>query len=335
MYRSNYLDLLEIFRKNLFINSVLLLPYIFIVRIGTLINPIGFTLKDESNVLQKVIFYNITDPLLQNIIANLLIFVQVLLINFIFIKHRLSREITLFAGLFYILFVTIIDENAYLSNILIANTFIILAFKNILETYKAPHATAYIFNTGFMIGVASLYYSPYFGFLIFGVIALLQLRSFKILEKIQFFIGAAIPYFLLFTYRYWNDIPFVDMNFIKDIFFRWPSLQTDELIVFYVSVLLLLSGIGASIVNYGNFTAKKTIQTQKKIDLVYWMLLFSLISFLIFSSERATHLMSLGFPLALLIGISVSDTKKRVFYELLHIVLLSLIFISQFKLINF
>lgn len=272
---------------------------------------------------------------MQNIMASILIFVQVLLINYIFIKHRLSREITLFAGLFYVLFVSVIAENCYLSNILIANTFIILAFKNILETYKVPQATAQIFNTGLMIGVASLFYSPYFAYLIFGVIALLQLRSFKILEKFQFFIGAGIPYFLLFTYRYWNDIPFVDIDFIRDIFFRWPSISSEELLIFYFAVLILLSGVIVSIFNYGTFTAKKTIQTQKKIDLVYWMLIFSLISFLIFSSERANHLISLAFPLALLIGISVSDTKNRIFYELLHIVLLSMVFISHFKLINF
>lgn len=327
--------MLEIFRKNLFINSVLLLPYIIIVRLGTLINPIGYTLKEESNVLQKIVFYNITDPLVQNIIACILIFVQALLINYIFIKHRLSREITLFAGLFYVLFVSIIAENAFLSTILVANTFLILAFKNVLETYKVPQAAAHIFNTGFMIGVASLYYSPYFAYLIFGIFALLQLRSFKLLEKMQFFIGVGVPYFLLFAYRYWIDVPFVDVDFLKEIFFRWPSISSDELIVFYVAVFLLLAGVVVSIMNYGNFTAKKTIQTQKKIDLVYWLLIFSLISFLIFSSVRATHLLSLAFPLALLIGISVSDTKNRMFYELLHLVLLCLVFISQFKLINF
>ncbi len=313
----------------------MLLPYIFLVRIGALLNPIGYSPKEASNILQKLVFNTITDPLLQNIVANLLIFVHVLLINFVFIKHRLSREITLFAGLFYVLFVSIIAENTLLSNVLIANTFIILAFKNILETYKAPHATAFIFNTGFMISIASLFYSPYFAYLIFGIIALLQLRSFKVIEKLQFFIGAAIPYFLLFTYRYWNDIPFVDIYFLKDIFFRWPSIRIDDLIVFYISVLLLMIGVFVSILNYGVFTSKKTIQTQKKIDLVYWLMLFSLVSFLIFSSERSVHLLSLAFPLALLVGISVSDTKNRIFYELLHVVILSIIFISQFKLINF
>lgn len=327
--------MLEIFRRNLFINSVLLLPYIFIVRANTLINPVGFELNTNSNFLQKLIFNNIVNPLAQNIFANLLIFVQALLINYIFIKHKLSREITLFAGLFYILFVSLIADNLLLSNVLIANTFIILAFKNLLETYNNSQSTAFIFNTGFMIGLASLYYSPYFAFIFFGVIALLLLRSFKFIEKIQFFIGVVVPYFLLFTYRYWNDIPFIELNFISEVFFRWPTIQTSGLVVFYVSVGMLLFGIVMGLFNYGNFTAKKSIQTQKKIDIVYWILLFCLISFLVFSSEQETHLMTLAFPLCLLIGISVSDTKNRIFYELLHIILLSLIFISQFKLINF
>ena len=327
--------MLEIFRRNLFINSVLLLPYIFIVRLSTLIHPVAFNIGKDANVLQKMIFVNVANPLIQNIIVNILIFLQALIINHIFIRHKLSKEITLFAGLFYVIFVSLVKDNNMLSNVLIANTFIILALNYLLQTYKIPQATAYIFNSGFLIGVASIYYSPYFAFLLFGVVALLQLRSFKIVEKIQFFTGAITPYFLLFTYRYWYDIPFVELNFIKDIFFRLPVLKTDSLLVFYVSVIILFLILIFSLINYGSFTAKKIIQTQKKIDIIYWHLLFCLISYFIFSSENVSHMVTLATPLSILFGISVSDTKHKVLYELLHILLISLIFISGFNLINF
>jgi len=81
----------------------------------------------DDNLLQRLVFNNISDALIQNIVANLLIFVHVLLINYICIKHKLSREITLFSGLFYVLFVSLLPDNMVLSNALIANTFIIIA----------------------------------------------------------------------------------------------------------------------------------------------------------------------------------------------------------------
>lgn len=327
--------MIEIFRKNLFVNSILLLPYIFILRISTLIHPIGFTLGPNTNVFQKIIFFNFSSPLAQNIFANLLIFGHVLLINHIFIKNRLSKNITLFPGLFYVIFITIISENTFLAPILIANTFIILAVLNVLETYKLPQAKVYIFNTGFILGMASLFYSPYFAFILFGVIALLQLRSFKITEKIQYFAGFGVPYFLLFTYRYWYSISFVDLDFIKEIFFRWPAFRTDGLITFYLCLSVIFVSILAVLFNFGSINGKKSIQAQKKIDIFYWVLFFCLLSFFIFSTPELNHLMSLAFPLSVLIGCLVSDAKKNVLLEIVHILVVSLIFITQFRLIQF
>jgi Family of unknown function (DUF6427) len=311
------------------------LPYIFILRLNTLLNPIDYQTHKAESILMDMLYKTIPNPLMQNIIANLLIFIQVLLINQIFIKNRISKEITLFAGLLYILFISIISENNLLSPILIANTFIILAVANLLNTYKLPNATVHIFNTGFFIGVASAIYTPYFTFILFGIIALLLLRSFRILEKLQFFIGLSLPYFFLFTYKYWFNIKFADLDFVKEIFFRLPTLSGDNLLVFYISVAFLFLCIGFAILNYPSFTSKKSIQSQKKIDIIYWFMFFTLISFFIFKTSGSLHLISLVLPLSLLMGIYLSDSKRIIFNELVHIFIVALIFITQFKLINF
>jgi hypothetical protein len=209
-----------------------MLFYIFVIRVGTILNPKPFDLKEnESNILQKLFYSNISDPVWQNIVACLMIYFHVLLLNYIFTKHKIARETTMFSGVFYTLFVSLVVDNNALLPVLVANTFMLLALKNILNTLKNNQATSYIFTSGFMIGVASLFYSPYFTFIVFGVISLLQLRSFKILEKLQFFIGIFIPYYFLFAYRYWNDIPFVELNFIINIFFRWPALNVNSLLL--------------------------------------------------------------------------------------------------------
>lgn len=327
--------MLEIFRKNLFINNILLLPYIFILRLNTLLNPVGYKPHQAESILMDLLYEFLPNALIQNIIANILIFIQVLLINQIFIKNRISKEITLFAGLLYILFVSLISDNNLLSPILIANTFIIVALANLLNTYKLPNATVYIFNTGFFIGVASAIYTPYFAFILFGIIALLLLRSFKILEKLQFFIGISLPYFFLFTYKYWNDIKFADLDFVKEIFFRFPVLNSDILFIFYVSVIFLFLCVAFAVFNYPSFTSKKSIQSQKKIEIVYWFMLFTLVSFFIFKTNSTYHLISLALPLSILIGIYLSDSKRIIFNELVHIFVIALIFITQFKLINF
>lgn len=313
-----------------------MLFYIFVIRVGTVLNPKPFLIKEEeSNILQKLLYTNISDPLVQNIIACILIYFHVLLLNYIFSKNKLARETTMFSGVFYTLFVSLVADNNALLPVLVGNTFILMALKNIFDTLKNTQATSQIFTSGFMIGVASLFYSPYFAFIIFGVISLLQFRSFKILEKLQFFIGIFIPYYFLFAYRYWNDIPFVELNFVKTIFFRWPAINVNSLLILYVSALVLLLTVIFTVINYGNITSKKAVQTQKKIDVTYWFMMFCLISFLIFSTEHTSHLVTLSTPLALLVSIGASESKNKIFYEVFHIFLIAIIFIGQFKLINF
>lgn len=325
--------MLEIFRKNLFINSVLLLPYIFLVRLVSVIYPVAYTTPENTNTLQTIIYSNFSGALLQNIIANFLIFIQALLVNHIFIKHRLSREITLLPGLIYVILVSIIADSVLLSPVLIANTFILVAVINLLRTYKLPNPSAFIFNSGFFLSVASLFYTPYIFMVLFGMIILLILRSFKLLEKIQYFIGFVLPYFFLYTYKYWADIRFVELSFIKDIFFRWPQFRQDSLIVFYLSVGVILLALLLSIFNYNNLTGKKSVQIQKKIDIFYWILLNSIVSFLIFSTDGVFHLITLAFPLAILTGILISDSKARIAQELFHFLVLTLIFLTHFKVL--
>lgn len=303
------------------------------VRLDSVIYPVAYATSENTNTLQTIFYNNLSGALLQNIIANFLIFIQALLVNHIFIKHRLSREITLLPGLIYVILVSIIADSVLLSPVLIANTFILVAVINLLRTYKLPNPSAYIFNSGFFLSAASLFYTPYIFMVLFGIIILLILRSFKLLEKIQYFIGFVLPYFFLYTYKYWADIRFVELSFIKDIFFRWPQFRQDSLIVFYLSVGVILLALLLSIFNYNNLTGKKSVQIQKKIDIFYWILLNSIVSFLIFSTDGVFHLITLAFPLAILTGIFISDSKARIAQELFHFLVLTLIFMTHFKVL--
>lgn len=312
---------------------MLLLPYIILVRLATFIFPQAYRTQEGANEIVTAIFSIIDHPLLQSIVAVLVIFIQAILINHLFIKHRLSREITLLPGLIYVVFVTIVMDFTVLSPILIANTFIILALLNLLKTYKLPNASAFIFNSGFYIGVATLLYTPYIFMVLFGVIILLILRSFKLFEKLQYFIGFFIPYLFLLTYRYLIDAKLEDISILQKVFFRLPYFESTFLIVNYISIGFVLLCVLICLFNYGNLTGKKIIQIQKKVDIFYWVLLYSLVSFLIFSTDGSFHLLTLSIPLAILCGILVSDSKSRITHELLHFLLLGLIFLTQFKLL--
>lgn len=328
--------MLEIFRKNLFINSLLLLPYVLVIRMGTFFSTQKYIVDEASNTYFISHVYSYADTgLLQSIIASLIIFIQTLIVNYIFINQKLSKEATQFAGVFYVLFVSLIEESSGLTPILMANTFMLLALLSALKTYKNINATGSIFNCGFMIAMASLFYVPYFIYTVFGLITLLLLRSFNFKEKVQYIIGIITPYFLIFSIKYWYDIAFFEITFFNTIFFRWPEISREQPIIEYLAIGIILMMVVATIVFYGTLVAKKAIQAKKKIDILYWFILFCIVSYLIFNTKIQEHILSLSIPLSLLIAILASESKNKLFYELLHLMLIIIVFMSQFNLLNF
>jgi hypothetical protein len=326
--------LLELFRRKFFTNYIFLFIYIFIIRIGSLINPVEQKLESIHPTLYQIVLHTISSPFLQEILAALLVFLQAVLVNRILIRHRLSRESTLLGGWAYAIIIGLLYQNTGLTPILLANTFVIIAVSELISVYKSPNVNVEIFNLGFFVGCAASSYIPYSIYIIYAFLGILILRSFKPLELIQMLIGFAIPYFIIFTYKFWFDMPFGDLNYVKDVFFRLPNDGFNHALITYGATAISLLLALVSIFSYGRVTAKKAVQIQKKIDVVYWLMLFCGISMLVFQTHLFEHLISLAIPTSIIMGISISDGKEKVVAEILHLGLLVITVIGHFQLIT-
>ena len=324
--------MLELFRKNIYLNSLMLLPYTVLLRLHTLIFPVSYQFPEAYNsYFSEWLFSQFTHPILQSVGAILIIFIQALIINHLFVYHKVSRESTLFAGLLYILFVSVNPETNYFSPLLVANTFIILALHNLLKTFKITNAGALIFNAGIFIGLASVFYTPYAILAVFGILSLLIIRSFRLREKLQYLAGILTPYYLLVVLFYWTDTNIEHLNFIKGIFFNLPSVRYPINLISVMPALILLLLIPTILINYGIISGKKNIQLQKKIDIIYWLMLFVLLSFLLFSTEDQFHLLALAVPLSLITAILMSESKRSILFELCHLAALIVAGIAQYS----
>lgn len=309
----------------------MLLPYVVLLRLHTLIYPVPYLFPEEFNsYFSEWLFSGFINPISQAVASILLVFIQALLINQLFIYHKISRETTLFAGLVYALFVSVNPLTNYFSPLLVANTFVILGLYNLLKTFKVADAGALIFNSGIFIGLASVLYTPYSILLFFGIIALLVIRSFRIKEKLQYFAGILTPYYLLGVLLYWNDTNIENLNFISGIFFHLPSLELPINILRLFPALALLLMIPVCIFMYGNLSGRKNVQIQKKIDIIFWLLAFVFISFLLFRTEGQFHLLALAIPLSLLMGILMSESRRYILFELWHLLFILIAGISQY-----
>ncbi len=314
---------IAVFRRNNFFTQLLLLPYVCIVRIFSLIEPVSYSVSSSGNEVQQAFIQLLPDALMQNIAAVILIYIQALLVNAIAVKHRLLKENTLIPAVIYVLIVSVVPQNAIFSPGIIASTFVALSVLHIYSTYKVSTVTVPVYMAGFYLSLATVFYFPYFLFCVWGFLSIVQLRKFRFLEIIQFLCGYFTPVILLGTHRFWNNRKLIDFVEIRKMFDM--SVKFQEFVVSFsmVGIFMVLLATILILINYDSITGKKNIQLQKKYNIQFLALLFAFGSYFLVFSNGWEHLLTLSLPIAFLGGGLVSDSSSRLLNEFLHLAFLA------------
>ena len=321
--------MLQIFRRNLFVNSLLLLPYIVLIRFKSFSYDLSETVDLNSLYLSDLPSWNVS-TLNIAIFSSLLVFFQALMINRMSIKNSYDRNLSLFPGLFYIVFVSILPEYLLLSPALIANTFVIIALGELNKLYKKHMAAGTIFNIGFYAIISILFYFPYIFLIPVYVIGIYSLRAQNLKEFIQFLSGIFVVLFLSYSYYFINLKGSHFIEYFQSQFFNF-NFGKGNLSVLIAFAFLILALIGMR----RGITIKKAIQVVKKLNLFYWIIFFSFLLPLIGSNSSWTYkLMILSIPFGILTGLIMANSKNRFIPELIHLVLLAIIINNQYDLLS-
>lgn len=322
--------MLNLFRTNQLLFSVLLIFYAAVLHLVVFVIPIDWQPSSYGYLSAKLYDWIGYKGLIPDILAIVLLFLQATAINSIVATHRLDDSVTLFPGLFYILISSALPQFLHLSPLLLANTFYLIAISELFKVYKKPAAADNIFNIGFWISVASLFYFSYAIFIIMGLVGLNILRAFNLQERLIALSGALVPYILVGVYAFWIDewTVFVQQQFVKNLAFLdfkgLPGIES-YLKIAFVDIFLIVA-----IFSYGAYNLKKNIQVQKKFDVLYWGLLFSAFTILFQSGIQLDHLLIFAVPLGIMISINFTSLSRR-WAEILHLFILLVIFIFQYQ----
>lgn len=295
---------------------------------GSLIAPEAYQLSEHSTFVVTWIFSALPSALLQSIVAIVLVFVQAAYMNRIVIRHRLGNEITLIPGLIYVLLTGLFPDLCHLTPALIANTGILMMLSQIFRTYKSPRVADILFNIGFVIGLVAFLVPHYIYLLAIGFVGILIMRSIKLPEILQLLTGTVTSFLIIYGYRYiitdTFDIAYMDW---------FPTLSMDVLGIYgiqlVVTVAYVLLAIGL-IVNYRAYTSKKIIQAQKKIDLLFWVLLFAGMAMFMDGGMGVGSLVLMSIPVAIFLSINLLNIKKPMMQEMIHLAILAGIFALHF-----
>jgi len=322
----------QIFRKNWFVFTLLLFPYTILTRVwiffGTSDWPVA---TDKFSSAYQYVENFLPEQYMWNVIlASFLVFINAAQINQIVIRNRISREINLYPGMVYILLSALHKDMFWLSPHLIAITFLLLSIANIFRIYQKPRASIYLFNSGFFIALSSLFYLPYSIFVLFCFISLLLLRKFQLRDFIQLLSGFFLLFLIIIFLRFWNNLDysiFIDFKRQMNFSLGLQKYYLNEILIFGLIVLIII----LSILKYRKFTIKKSIQSQKKVNLLYWLMIVGAIT-LLFSIKTSIFpsLMILFIPFSVFIGMLMSRYKNEAALEIFHLFILFLIIFSHF-----
>jgi len=322
---------LSLFRTNYFTTGFLLLFYALLLWAAELWMGFGGGLEVQEGFFARLLLDWLgRGSILSNVLAILLLFVQALLLNFLIARHRLDHQVTQFPGLFYILLNCYFVEYLQLTPILLGNTFLFLALLELFEMFKKYQVTTHLVNCGLWISIASLFYFPFIFFLIAAYIGVGILRAFRLKERIQFLIGALLPYYLLGVYFYvtgrwsafWQETFDAPVGFLPALHI---SSSED-----YLKFGLLLAGVLLVLANSRQYLIKKHIQAQRKVGILIWFLVIGLLSTVFVSEWTLLHFQILSIPMATFLAMTFASLRPG-WAEALHFIFLSVALLWQFK----
>ena len=310
------------------------MPYAVLIRINNLIFPESILPNDDYSGFMNFLLTAISNPIWQGILASFIVFFQALLINRLVIKHRITKETTHIPGLLFILLSAFLKEFLYFTPELLSLTFIILAIHITMTTYNEREAAGPVFLVGFFIGLASIIYFPFYFFLIIGLISLIILKSVSLKDILQFLIGLCLP---TFFHSVWEFFVQSDINILPDYFFNNFNLAFTLLIRDFKGLMVsVIIGVFMliSLLSYGRYGQQKPTSTQIKIDILYWIAIFSLLSIMITKTPGYAHILLLVFPLSIFISMNFISMKNKIVAEIIHLFMIIFAVIIQFGLIE-
>ncbi len=229
---QNYLGVINIFRSNSILGTILLALFFTAIRlpaewIGVPLLPIEvkFLALGEKIAEGNWIYIDIWDntPMLPafvygifyfffgknavplHILASLLVFVQAIQWNYWLVKTKMYHERNQVPALIYLLLASLCWDCFTLTPEILANTFLIMALGNLLLHLNEQYHYQKGFDIGIYLGIAILCYFPSIFWFLGVMFVFATLSGTQIREYILLFLGAFLPFALFGLIFYFKD----------------------------------------------------------------------------------------------------------------------------------
>lgn len=310
--------------------SLLLLPLAMVLNLNMIFFDSPAVPEFHGSVDTTLADIRASYPILHWFLYSCLLFVTAILINRMTIIHRLSNVITLYPGLLFLVLASAFPLFAVVSSISISILFQVLMLSNLMYTNARTGATGKVFNAGIYLGLMGSVFLPQLLYLVLVLIGINILTAIKQRSVLNLLNGMMLPFYLGGLYFLIRELPLDTLSSyyqgqIGFANFRLPSLLSEWLTLGLIAVLLMLV-----LFTYNQAISKKSIQSIRKITILAYTLLASLIIYF-FSGKASLHCLMLLLPaMGFFISEAMLRMKKESSAELLFLLLIMLCIIMPF-----
>ena len=313
------LHVLSLFRTNQASAGLLLFLYAFILQLPVIFGWVEVAPMSAESGVGGTWLMQWTEGhfYLSILLPVLFVTIQGIAANVLVTRHRMSRKITQFPGLFIILCWAMVPSFQALHPVQVATIFLLLAFLSMGRLYKKEEPAIPLFNAGAWLGMAALFSPTYLVLIPAFVIGIGILRQMAFKSIFQFLAGTLTILGLVFSYAYLTGVlPTVLSNQFSALgWWQLPTISSLQFFGLIMLALLLLLSIAA----YGTIVQMLNIEGKKNVGIQYWMLLFLLLSIFFTGASGIPSIQVITVPLGLVLGLRfiLLPESKAEFYHLL------------------
>lgn len=235
-------------------------------------------------------------------------------------RHRLSRTVSQFPGLFVVLVAAVVYSFHGFNAFQLANVLLLFGLLSLGRVYKREEPAVALFNAGAWLGVASLFRPEYLLFLPAFITGLGILRRIEFRSILQILTGIGLTYFFLFVVSYSQG--FLGSTVTQQLSsFGWPNVSVAALpdLIGLGVIGLLILGV---ILGYRSIALMLNIEGSKNTSLLAWSLLFSILVVVLSGNIDVVSAQVLVAPLGGLLGLGLVNVKPSR-AEVVHLLLLA------------
>ena len=203
--------------------------------------------------------------------ATLVSIFQIVYFNYLTNNRDMYSDRTFWPGLVYALFMHISFDCLTLSPVLMSTSFLLLAFGTLAKQMERRGATDEVFEVGFYIGIAALFYLPSALFIIWAALSLLIYTGATFRQHSLSLFGFLFPIAVTVLFYYLNEgLNDFNRNLLSSVFrVRQYSLSDFQSLVASLFIPLILGGLGfLSLFN----TTGRYVNFQQRIQqiMMFW-----------------------------------------------------------------